>query len=68
MTSKLAAAAMFVAGTAIVAAPIALGLGWALPTAGIMLGVSAGIVAGIIWATARGTPNPTAPAPERWLS
>jgi hypothetical protein len=48
---RIGAVMMFLSGTAIVASPVALQLGWPMIVAGVLLGVSVGAVSGLVWVT-----------------
>lgn len=52
MIHRIAAAGLFIAGTALIAAPLVAGLGWLIAAVGIVVGVSAGVFAGVLWASA----------------
>ena len=49
IVKRIAAAFLFIAGTAIVAAPIVMRLGWLMPGVGVVLGTSLGVMAGVLW-------------------
>ena len=49
IVKRIAAALLFVAGTAIVAAPMIMRLGWLMAVAGVVLGSSLGVMAGVLW-------------------
>ena len=53
MQTRIVAGIVFFSGSLIVAAPIAMRLGWLLPIVGGVLGVAVGAAAGIIWTTAQ---------------
>ena len=53
MKSRAVAAVVFFAGALIVATPIAMRLGWLAATTGVVLGVSLGVVSGMLWALAK---------------
>ena len=49
MVTRITVAVLFIAGTAIVAAPMILQLGWVMSAAGVVLGTSLGAMAGVLW-------------------
>lgn len=70
MVKRIIAAVLFIAGTTIVAAPMIMRLGWLVSGAGLVLGMSIGVIAGVLWQLAgplilagQRTPSPAAQAP-----
>jgi len=65
----IVAALLFVAGTAIVALPIVMRLGFLLGATGVIFGPVVGVMAGVLWASASsanvgGTVVPAVEAPQ----
>jgi len=51
LTRRIIAALLFIVGTAIVAAPASLRMGWPLIIVGLLLGTALGVASGAVWST-----------------
>ena len=50
MAHRIAAATLFIVGTAIAAGPMIARLGWLMAAVGLIFGVAAGVASGVLWA------------------
>jgi ABC-type uncharacterized transport system permease subunit len=64
VVKRMAAAGLFIAGTALVAVPIVAGLGWLAAALGGVVGTVAGMFAGVLWMSVPAWKVPDAEIPN----
>jgi hypothetical protein len=62
MIKQIAAVLFFAVGTAVVAVPLVLRLGWIAAIGGLILGPALGVMAGVLWISSRTAIDTVSPA------